>query len=275
MCNRFIYLNKLIGMTTVSIVTPCLNAEPFIERTIESVLSQKGDFTLEYIVVDGVSVDGTLDIIKRYDGKLSWVSERDPGQTAAINKGLRMTSGEIVAFLNADDVYKPGAIQRVVEAFDGSTAQWAFGKCDIIDIDGNEIRKSITSYKNYHLRNATRNRLLAENFISQPAVFWRRSIMEQCGVFDEAEHYVMDYEYWLRLWNQFEPIYIDSVLSSFRWYETSKSGSGFGKQFADELRVAKKYAGNNHLAILLHHINYYKIVSSYTVMAWMRKAFPR
>ncbi len=258
-------------MTRISIITPCLNAVQFIERTIESVLSQQGDFELEYIIVDGVSTDGTLDIIKRYDGRLRWVSEKDPGQTAAINKGLRMTTGDIVAFLNADDLYKPGTLDRVVKAFADPKVQWLFGMCDIIDIHDNEVRKAITSYKNFHLRRASLSRILAENFISQPAVFWRRSVMSEVGYLDEAEHYVMDYEYWLRIWQRFEPLFIDDYLSSFRWYETSKSGSGFDKQFSDELRVARKYANGHQLAILKHQFNYYKIVGAYTLMAWMRK----
>ncbi len=258
-------------MTKVSIITPCLNAAPFIERTIQSILSQKGDFELEYIVVDGVSSDGTLDIIKRYEDRLRWVSERDPGQTAAINKGLRMTQGDIVAFLNADDLYKPGSLQRVVEAFKDPSVHWLFGKCDIIDVNDQELRAAITAYKNYNLKRSSHNRILSENYISQPAVFWRRSVMSEVGYLDESEHYVMDYEYWLRMWERYEPLYIDAYLSSFRWYETSKSGSGFDKQFADELRVAKKYAKGKTWPILLHRFNYYKIVGAYSMMAWVRK----
>lgn len=233
-------------------------------------LSQRGDFELEYIVVDGVSTDGTLDIIRRYESQLSWVSEKDPGQTSAINKGLKLATGEVVAFLNADDLYTPGALNRIAATFANPQTQWAFGKCDIIDINDHPVRTLITSYKNYHLRRGSRRRLLAENFISQPAVFWRRRVMNEIGYFDEGEYYVMDYEYWLRLWQKYEPFFIDEHLASFRWYEISKSGSGFSKQFSDELRVAKKYADGNMLPILLHRFNYFKIVSIYTLMAWAR-----
>lgn len=255
----------------ISIITPCLNAAPFIDRTILSVLAQRGDFELEYIVVDGVSTDGTLAIIRRYDNQLRWVSEKDPGQTSAINKGLTLATGEVVAFLNADDLYAPGALAHVAAAFVNPQTQWAFGKCDIIDINDRPMRSLITSYKNYHLRRRSHRRLLAENFISQPAVFWRRSVMGGIGFLDESEYFVMDYEYWLRLWQKYEPVFIDSYLASFRWYEISKSGAGFSKQFADELRVAQRYANGAIWPIVLHRLNYFKIVSIYTLMAWIRK----
>jgi glycosyltransferase involved in cell wall biosynthesis len=255
----------------ISIISPCLNAAPFIERTIQSVLGQRGDFELEYLIVDGVSTDGTLDIIGRYEGQLRWLSERDPGQASAINKGLKIATGDVVAFLNADDLYTPGALARVAATFANPQTQWAFGQCDIIDTNDRPLRTLITSYKNYHLRRGTRRRLLAENFISQPAVFWRRSVMDEIGFLDENEFFVMDYEYWLRLWQKYEPIFIEEHIASFRWYEVSKSGAGFSRQFADELRVAKAYANGTILPILLHRINYVKIVSTYTLMAWIRK----
>ncbi|MDD5757936.1 MAG: glycosyltransferase family 2 protein [Desulfobulbaceae bacterium] len=255
----------------ISIITPCLNAAPFIERTLLSVLEQCGDFELEYFIVDGVSTDGTVEIIRRYENRLHLVSEKDPGQASAINKGLKLATGDVVAFLNADDCYAPGALAAVAAVFEDPHVHWAFGKCDIVDTHDHPIRRLITAYKNYHLQRASRRRLLAENFISQPAVFWRHSVMTEVGFFDESEYFVMDYEYWLRLWQKYEPMFLDRYLASFRWHEVSKSGVGFTRQFSDELRVAERYANGERLPILLHRFNYCKIVTIYTLLAWFRK----
>lgn len=259
----------------ISIITPCLNAAPFIERTLLSVLDQRGDFELEYLVVDGVSTDGTVEIVGRYTDRLRLLSEKDPGQASAINKGLRLVSGDVVAFLNADDCYAPGALAAVAAAFADPQTHWAFGKCDIIDTHDLPIRRLITAYKNYYLRRGSRRRLLAENFISQPAVFWRHSVLAEVGFFDESEYFVMDYEYWLRLWQKYEPTFIDRYLASFRWHAVSKSGVGFSRQFSDELRVAKKYANGARLPIIMHRFNSLKIVAIYTLLAWVRKITPR
>jgi glycosyltransferase involved in cell wall biosynthesis len=102
----------------ISVITPSLNQGEFIERTILSVLSQKGDFDLEYIIVDGGSRDDSLDIIERYEHSLIWVSEKDRGQSDAINKGFNMASGDIFAWLNSDDTYEPGGLAEVVEQYD-------------------------------------------------------------------------------------------------------------------------------------------------------------
>ncbi len=258
-------------MLKISIITPCWNAAQFIEQTIQSILAQRGNFELEYIIVDGLSTDGTVDIIKKYESQLKWISERDNGQTSAINKGLSMATGDVVAFLNADDLYKANTLEQVAQKFSDPKVQWLVGLCDIIDINNNEVRQAITAYKNYSLRRASHSRILAENFISQPAVFWRRELMNKAGLLDESEHYVMDYEYWLRLWQFHPPTIHNDYLASFRWYETSKSGSGFSTQFADELRVACKYASPYSWPIMLHRFNYMKIVTAYTLMAWWRK----
>lgn len=255
----------------ITIITPSFNSERFIEQTIRSVVDQRGEFQLEYLVIDGGSTDRTIDILRSYEDKLRWISERDNGQSDAINKGLRLATGDIIAFLNSDDVYFPGALDRVNRFFETSQRQWVFGKCDIIDESNKRVQQWITAYKNFFIKRYSYNKLLAENFISQPASFWRRSILNEVGFFDEDEHYVMDYDYWLRIGKLYEPGYIDQYLASFRWQSSSKSRTGFKQQFADELRVAKKYAGQRRWPIALHAVNYYKIIIGYRLIEWSQR----
>lgn len=255
----------------MSIITPSYNQAHFIERTIESILSQKYP-DLEYIVMDGGSTDGTVDILKKYSDRIIWKSEKDSGQSEAINKGLRMATGDIVAFLNSDDTYEPEALSRVAEFFEkNSDIQWAYGKCRIINEKDVEIRRPITWYKNLLLRKYSFRKLLTENFVSQPATFWRRSLHKEIGFINEKEHYTMDYELWLRIGQKYPAGVIHDYLANFRMYDTSKSGSLANPQFKDELRIAKKFSGSARLPIFLHRINYFKIVWIYKLMATARK----
>ena len=131
----------------VSIITPSYNQRDFIERTIQSVLTQNID--LEYIVIDGGSKDGTLKVLEKYKARLIWTSAKDKGQSDAVNKGLDMSSGEIIGWLNSDDIYLPGALQKVIKYFEENPeCKWLYGRCKIIDQHDKEIRKFITRYKN-------------------------------------------------------------------------------------------------------------------------------
>jgi glycosyltransferase involved in cell wall biosynthesis len=255
----------------LSIITPSYNHAAFITRTIESVLGQ-GYPDLEYIVVDGGSTDGTVDILKGYGDRLIWTSEPDRGQSDAINKGLHRATGDVVAFLNSDDTYTPGALGRVGAFFTAHPeTMWAYGKCRIIDERDREIRRPITWYKNVLLRRYSYRKLLAENFISQPSTFWRRSLHEEIGYLNEDEHYVMDYEFWLRAGARHPAGVIDGYLANFRMYDESKSGSLQNPQFSDELRVAKAFSGGDRVPIYLHRFNYVKIVAIYRAMAMVRR----
>lgn len=252
----------------ISIVTPSYNQVQFIERTIASVLSQTGDFQLEYIIVDGVSKDGSVDIIKRLadqDSRIRWISEPDHGQSDAINKGLRLATGDIVAFLNSDDVYLSGALQSVVETFRNQKVQWVYGRCQIINESDQKIIKPVTWYKNlagmfYHYW-----LLLIMNYISQPAVFWRRAMLNQLGYLKADEHLVMDYELWCRFGKQYPATPIRRYLAGFRLYTTSKSGQRFIEQFQQEYAVAKRYT-HNPLILWLHKIHTAIIVLVYKVI---------
>lgn len=254
----------------VSIVTPSYNQAKFIKRTIDSVLSQ--DYpNIEYIVMDGGSTDDTVKILKTYKDKFFWKSEKDSGQSEAINKGLKMAKGDIVAFINSDDTYEHGAISKVVEFFeDNPKAKWVYGKCRIVDENDKETRKFITFYKNLLLKNYSYSKILSENFISQPATFWRRDLHDKFGYFDENDHWCMDYEFWLRIGAKYDAGVINSYLSNFRYHTDSKSGMEDKTKFQDEYKLAKKYAKGRVWPIVLHKFNYYKIIYSYWLMTKFR-----
>lgn len=261
----------------ISIITPSYNQVQFIERTIKSVLQQAGDFELEYIIIDGGSTDGSVEIIQRYaaqDSRIQWVSEPDAGQSDAINKGLRRSTGEVVAYLNSDDLYLPGALAAVVAEFSAKPdCAWAYGQCQIINEQDQEIRSGITNYKRFFERRYSYGKLLAENFISQPATFWRRRMIEEVGYFTTENHYVMDYEYWLKLGLNAQPRYLAKPLAAFRFYFTSKSGAHFHEQFQQELQLAKQYAAKAklHWPIWLHKFNYYKITWAYALLHLLKR----
>ncbi len=246
----------------ISVITPSFNQGHLIEQTIVSVLEQEYD-DLEYIVVDGGSTDGTLDVLKRYEHRLRWLSERDRGQSDAINKGMQMATGDVIAFLNSDDLYEPGALFRIGSFFhDHPEVQWATGRCRIIDGDGREIRRAVTAFKNFLLGHFSYRLLLVTNPISQPATFWRRSILEAFGGFDLDDHLVMDYEYWLRIGARYRPAIISEYLASFRIHETSKMSGYYARRQWLELLVARRYS-RSMLLNALHYVNYAGIVGTY------------
>jgi len=249
----------------ISIITPSYNQAEFIERTIESVLSQ-GYPDLDYIVVDGGSTDGTVEILKRYEGRLRWLSEKDKGQSDAINKGIRMAIGDIIAYLNSDDVYEPGALKKVADYFTAHPGvMWATGKCRIIDVNDREMRGAITGYKNFFLARYSYNILLVTNFISQPATFIRAELFDRYGLFDIDHHRVMDYDFWLRVGRENAPGFIDDYLAGFRVYLQSKTSSSFKDTFVQELEVCRKYS-HSRLMTGLHYLNYAGIYVAYTVL---------
>jgi glycosyltransferase involved in cell wall biosynthesis len=247
----------------ISVITPSYNQVDFIETTILSVLEQ-GYPDLEYIVMDGGSTDGTLDILRQYEDRLTWISEPDRGQAHAINKGLVRTNGEVVAFLNSDDVYAPGALHAVGAYFATHLqAQWLSGRCNIINEDGREIRKAITAYKHFWLGFRSYGVLQVLNYISQPATFWRRGLLDEVGCLNEDLRYTMDYEYWLRIGQVHRLHALRQRLAGFRLYAVSKSGGGFEDQFAEEMAVSKRFA--SPLIAQLHRLHNALILGVYRV----------
>jgi glycosyltransferase involved in cell wall biosynthesis len=223
----------------ISIVTPSFNQATFIEEALWSVRDQNYPST-EHWVIDGGSTDGTVEILKRYRSRpgwehLRWVSERDRGQSDALNKGFRMATGDIIGWLNSDDRYRPGCFQSVLDGFHRHrNADVLYGDYTWIDVNGRVtcIRREIEFSKfilAYH-------RVL---YIPTPSTFFRRRIFADGNFIDMQFHYAMDYDFFLRLANRgYRFRHIPQLLADFRWHQNSKTGSQSERQFAEYDRIA-------------------------------------
>jgi glycosyltransferase involved in cell wall biosynthesis len=230
----------------ISLLTPSYNQAQFIGRTIDSVLSQRGDFELEYRVIDGDSTDGTRKLLEGYGTELNWVSEPDGGQIDAINRGLSGASGDIVGWINSDDLLLPGALGKVADAFHANpSCRWLFGDCIIIDRSDREIRRWVSAYKRHYARRYSRGSLLSRNFISQMTVFWKRNLIEEVGFLNPEFELAFDYEYWLRLSEVCPPTYLDSKLAAFRWHDSSKSAANVAAQIREDERIARRHGASS------------------------------
>ena len=200
----------------LSIITPSYNQGRFIADTIESVLSQE-IHDLEYWVIDGGSTDETLQVLRRFGGRIHWVSEPDAGQTDAVNKGIRRSAGEIIGWLNSDDIYYPGALATVADFFlRHPEAKIIYGDADHIDEQGQVLSAYPTEDWNYE-------RLLETCFVCQPAVFFRRSLVEKLGLLNTSLNYCMDYEYWLRAGRIAPMVHVPIRLAGSRLYPDTKT----------------------------------------------------
>jgi glycosyltransferase involved in cell wall biosynthesis len=250
----------------ISVVVPSLNQGHFIGQTLDSILSQPLD-DVEVIVVDGGSTDATLEVLRSYGDRISWSSEPDRGQSDAINKGLRRAAGDIVCYLNSDDLFEPGALLAVNEYFsEHPEAAWLFGRCRIVDERGDPARSFVEHYKSAWGRFArSRRSLLVLNYVPQPATFWRASAMRRVGPIDEALYYAMDYDLWLRLSKVSPPGFIDRYLARFRVHAGSKSLNGASKQLAEACLVAQRHGAralvplhraHDWLTLKMYHARY-------------------
>jgi len=214
----------------LTVITPSLNQAAYLERTIRSVLDQAYP-ELEYIVIDGGSSDGSVDVLRQYESRLAyWVSEPDKGQSHAINKGLARSSGEIVAYINSDDYYLPGTFEAVLRVFRDPAVSWASGTCRYVYADG-----TLEAVWRPQLPGGPRGAWIRGSWgVPQPSSFWRRRLFDEFGPFREDLHYVFDTEFELRIAIAgCLPAIVDRELA-VRWlHEEAKSAdrSRFEKEF--------------------------------------------
>jgi glycosyltransferase involved in cell wall biosynthesis len=220
----------------ISIVTPSFNQVQYLEQTIRSVLDQNYP-NLEWIVVDGGSNDGSVDLIRKYEKHFSWwISEKDRNHPHALNKGCERVTGEIFGFVNSDDLLEPGALHYVARAFGQSEVNWVVGWAKYFDNSGDEW-----VYGPQRCDRAID--WFLHNPIPQISSFWRSEGFKKIGPFTEKYLWSFDYEYWMRLhflagWN---PVYVRRCLGSFRLHEQSKTCSKPGNYLPDNKALHKEY----------------------------------
>jgi glycosyltransferase involved in cell wall biosynthesis len=218
----------------VSIVTPSFNMGRFLEETIQSVLGQ-GYPNIEYIVMDGGSSDSTVEILRRYEGKLRYQTQPDRGQANAINRGFAASSGQIFAFLNADDTYLPGAVATAVRhLLDHRSAGAIYGEAYYVREDGSIIDRYPTRPFDYEFLN--RN-----CFICQPATFMWRSAFAASGAMNEGLHYALDYDLWIRMAKRYPFVKVDDYLATSRMHAANKTLGSRGRVFMEILSLAKTH----------------------------------
>lgn len=226
----------------VSIITPSFQQAAFLEKTIRSVLEQ--DYpNIEYLVADGGSTDGSVDIIQRYADRLAWwVSEKDHGQAEAINKGFARAKGEYIAWVNSDDGYLPGAVSEAVKALQ-QHPEAAFVYGDVRVVDADERVLNLLHYSQWGIED-----LMSFHIIGQPAVFMRRSALLQAGFLDLSYHFLLDHQLWLRLALHGGMVYQPQLWAQAHYHEGCKNlaqAAEFGREalrIVDWMSASADYA---------------------------------
>lgn len=231
----------------LSFVIPTRNQARFIGQCIDSCLAQSVH-DAEIVVVDGLSTDDTRDVLAGYGDKVRWISEKDRGQSDAINKGIRMAKGDLVAWINSDDYYaSPASIGTLLDAFDAEPdVDIAYGNGVRVDVDGHEIgpyrARAIASVGDIVTHPAS--------FVLQPSLVFRRQLFLDVGGVDEALHYTMDYELWIRLFAAARVTrYIPAVIACARYHTDAKSIAAMGKQIREAWQVKRGAAKRLDLGV--------------------------
>lgn len=252
-------------LPSLTVITPSYNQAAFIGQTIESVLTQTYP-NLQYLVIDGASSDHTAAVVAPYADRLTFLSEPDRGQTDAINKGLRLATGEVVCWLNSDDYFLPGTLEAVGTFFaKNPAALWLTGDCAIVNEAGQPIQEVVQTYKRLLRGIGPTASLGLTNAICQPATFWRRAAHDQLGYLRDDLRYTMDYDWWLRLAQRQPPALTGQVLSAFRIHSASKGGSQFRQQFAEDYETLRRYVSSPWVRGL-HRLHNQLITSIYRLV---------
>jgi glycosyltransferase involved in cell wall biosynthesis len=242
----------------ISVVIPSYNQAEYLPATLASVCGQSHP-DVEVLVFDGGSTDGSVEILQKWRSPagghpIRWVSGKDRGQADAINRGLRESTGDILAYLNSDDIYYPGALAAVAAHFRSQPDSLAlYGRARHLHANGRIMEDYPTEPWNYE-------RLLGICYLCQPAVFWRREVIERFGVFDDALQYVLDYEYWLRVGREAPFHYLaEHVLAGSRLHEHTKTLSQRVPVHLELARMLKKYASSSEAVLVwVKHLAHYK-----------------
>lgn len=231
----------------VTIVTPCYNSADTLAATIESVLNQTYSH-IEYIIMDGASTDHTAEVVARYadDPRLTFISERDKGQSDAINKGWQRATGDILAWLCADDRYELHTVETAVRVLgEHPNVGWVYGHDRYINREGDPVPF------NHHIDKWNYEQYLTQElYISQPTVFWRREVIDQFGLLRQDLHYMMDMEYYLRIGRTFPAYHIHDTLAVITWTRDTKTFNGGVKRLHEMLAVMRDYNGGEFAPVV-------------------------
>jgi len=246
----------------VTIITPSYQQAAFLEQTILSVLEQ--DYPdIEYMVIDGGSTDGSVEIIRRYADRLAyWVSERDSGQAEAINKGLRRAAGEIVAWVNSDDYYLPGAVRQAVKVLEAQP-ELGFVYGDVLAVDGAGRPVNRMTYDDWGL-----DGLLTFRMIGQPSVFMRHSVLDQAGLLREDMGYLLDHDLWLRIAARAPVKYVPELWSAARYHAAAKNVAQTERFCQEAYRVAEHLPVDPLLAAHYQRLHRQVLAGLYRLDGW-------
>ncbi|MEP6636532.1 MAG: glycosyltransferase family 2 protein [Acidobacteriota bacterium] len=247
----------------ITVVTPSYNQGQFLEETILSVVGQQYP-NLEFIIIDGGSTDQSVDIIKKYEKHLSyWISEKDNGQGAAINKGFAMATGDIMSWLNSDDMYLPGALFHVVPKLDLNSPELVFGNC--LHIRENSSFVNGSDVERHH----TEMNLILADYIIQPSTFWTRDLWLKTGALDESLVFGFDWDWFIRAQKAgtvFKPDV--KYLSVYRIHGEHKTGLGGDRRLQELALVYGKHAGDKYEKLFLRCCSYRSKILSYKRWIW-------
>lgn len=248
-------------MTLISIITPSYNQAKYLEQTILSVLNQSYS-KIEYIVIDGGSSDGSVDIIKKYQDHLAyWVSEKDKGQADAINKGFAKATGEIIAWLNSDDYYLLDTISKVVKIFEENPeVVFVYGNMLAVDEDGNTF--NTLNYKQLSLED-----LICFQIIGQPAVFFRRSALYKTNGLNLDFHFLLDHLFWIELAQHGNILYVNEIWSAARYHAEAKNRAKAAEFGKEAFRILSLVEQDKNLSTIFEKVRNRAIASAHRVDA--------
>lgn len=232
-----------VHSSRISVVMPSYNHGRFIRESIESVLSQ--DYPdVDLLVMDGGSTDETLDILKSYGGRISFISQKDNGQSDAINRGLQLAKDGIACWLNSDDLFEPGALSAVAHLFQANPGvEFVYGKGWNIDEQGGII--GCSGVQPFNLWKLIHHR----NIIQQPSCFFRKSLLKKVGLIREDLYYVMDWELWIRF-GLYKGMFLDQYLSRNRTYAENKTVSGGFRRWREICRMVRTYSDTKYPPVI-------------------------
>jgi len=253
-----------VSLPLVTIVTPSYNQGNFIRDCIESILSQ--DYPrIEYIIMDGGSTDNTESVVKAYSQRLTWISEKDRGQSHAINKGFKMANGEILAWLNSDDLFLPGAVSRAVETLRrDADAGAVYGEGYLIDIHG-KIKERFPATRPFDLWQL----IYLWDYILQQTVYFRRSVIEDVGYLDEKLKWGLDWDLLVRIGKKYTLKYIPEYMGELREHDEAKSFSGGKERFKELAEIMRRHGDRRFPpGYLIYGLDTYRSICCKKIQRW-------